>query len=636
MKFLLSKGADVHAKDSFGRTPLFDAMPRGSTEVISLLLENGADVNARDRFGQTPLHHTVMAQKSPGVKALLEAGADVNNKDDYGNTPLFSIHDDRGIEVLKLLVAAGADINAINEDGTTILDMFSDLDPQCAGNKMKVADYLNGIGAKHGQPQRSSPPPLLIDEGPEEPSTSPEKPSTIQEAAQAGDIASVSAFLKAGVPIDSTEDYSGSTALHEAALYGQTEMVRFLLSKGANPQAKEISRFDTTGKTPLFSAAMHAHPEVVQILIDHGADARAKTSEDRTPLHYVAGYNRNLVSIVMGSTLSADDEASQKKLEEQIEWLQSDQGIRDASQVIQILLAHGAELNAKDDKGVTPLQIAAEHGEKDIARLLHSLGSEVSFLDVVRMGDKEKVSQMLDANPALLQERGEWGFTPLHVALHARNREMAVFLIEKGADVNAKAAGDATPLHCALWEGANEAIPDLIKAGADVNAKTKDAHDPSFLWTPLQILAAGGSHVPPDIVQLFLEAGAEYTIYDVAMLGDVGRVKELITKDPSLVNSKAKFYGTPLSSAASAGQAKVVEALLVAGADVNQSDGGGSTALQQAVFEGHTEVVKVLLSHGAKTDVADPLTGGTLLELATERGFKEIAEMLREAEGKGK
>ena len=83
------------------------------------------------------------------------------------------------------------------------------------------------------------------------------------------------------------------------------------------------------------------------------------------------------------------------------------------------------------------------------------------------------------------------------------------------------------------------------------------------------------------------------------------------------------------------GQAKVVEVLLDAGADVNQSVKGWGTALQQAVEEGHTEVVKILINHGAKVDVIDDLRGQTLLELATERGFNEIAELLKEAQGKG-
>jgi ankyrin repeat protein len=85
---LIDQGADVHAKDNGGHTPLHRACRYGHAEVVKALLEKGADVHAKDSTGWTPLHYACKEGHAEVAKALLVKGADVHVKDNGGETPL--------------------------------------------------------------------------------------------------------------------------------------------------------------------------------------------------------------------------------------------------------------------------------------------------------------------------------------------------------------------------------------------------------------------------------------------------------------------------------------------------------------------------------------------------------------------
>jgi ankyrin repeat protein len=94
-------------------------------------------------------------------------------------------------------------------------------------------------------------------------------------------------------------------------------------------------------------------------------------------------------------------------------WYAADHGHKE---VAELLIAKGADVNARDDVGRTPLHIAAIYGYKEIAELLIAKGADVNA-------------------------KIEGGGTPLHIAAHLGHKEVAELLIAKGADVNAKIEG---------------------------------------------------------------------------------------------------------------------------------------------------------------------------------------------------
>jgi ankyrin repeat protein len=104
VKQLLEEGADVNAKDDFGKTALMWACEYGYKEIAELLIEKGADLNAQDKYGLTALIYATKWSQKEVVKLLLEKGADMNIKDKDGRTALwyaFLIEDEEIIELLK-------------------------------------------------------------------------------------------------------------------------------------------------------------------------------------------------------------------------------------------------------------------------------------------------------------------------------------------------------------------------------------------------------------------------------------------------------------------------------------------------------------------------------------------------------
>jgi ankyrin repeat protein len=169
VKILLEEGADVNAKDKYGRTALMIASEYGkrglerkyqtegpnlvgglnthyeTAKVVKVLIENGADVNAQDDDGDTPLSNALYQRHMEIIKELIKNGADVNIKVDNGRTPLHIASDWLGLqnpEIIEILISKGADINARDNDGKTPLSLAK------KGGRTEVAEILRKHGAK--------------------------------------------------------------------------------------------------------------------------------------------------------------------------------------------------------------------------------------------------------------------------------------------------------------------------------------------------------------------------------------------------------------------------------------------------------------------------------------------------------
>lgn len=123
------------------------------------------------------------------------------------------------------------------------------------------------------------------------------------------------------------------------------------------------------------------------------------------------------------------------------------------------------------------------------------------------------------------------------------------------------------------------------------------------------------------------EAG-EPDIHDAARNGDVARVKELLEREPGLVNARANpWKETPLHCAVDHRHREVVELLIAKGADVNAEDISRQTPLHEAAIRGHEEMVRLLLAHGADANAANQW-GHTPANSALLFDYDKIAELL--------
>jgi hypothetical protein len=123
---------------------------------------------------------------------------------------------------------------------------------------------------------------------------------------------------------------------------------------------------------------------------------------------------------------------------------------------VEALIAKGADVNAKDENGRTPLSWAAYYDKREVVELLISKGADI--------------------NTKIAGDR-----TPLHEAIERGKKEVALFLISKGANVNAKTIYGKAPLYLAASEGHKDIVEILISKGADVYAKAEGG------LTPLQV-----------------------------------------------------------------------------------------------------------------------------------------------------
>ncbi len=210
--------------------------------------------------------------------------------------------------------------------------------------------------------------------------------------------------------------------------------------------------------------------------------------------------------------------------------------------VIESLLAKGADINAKNRDGFSALHFAVISNRLEIARFLIAKGANTSAKD--------------DA----------FSKTPLHYAASQGSKKMVEFLIAKGADIDAKDQFDYTALHEAIIQGPREIIELLIAKGADINARDNNG------YTPLHYAAKGGLK---EVAGLLISKGTD-------------------------VNARDQFGDTPLHLAAQEGLKEMVELLICQGANVNVEDYKGYTSLRYAEIFNHKDVAELLKKNGAR------------------------------------
>ena len=296
--------------------------------------------------------------------------------------------------------------------------------------------------------------------------------------------------------------------------------------------------------------------------------------------------------------------------------LAADYGHRE---VVAALLFHGSDANAKDRFARTPLHCAAAGSARvEVAELLLKSGADVNA------EDHEGVTPLRLAArcsfPTAEAWADHWGMAEfllskgakpdLFVAAALDKNGMAGVLLEDDPNrLNLPNAAGETPLHWAAGAGYRQTAKALLDAGADLHARDNKGR------TPLHWAVQPGVHrrcAPTPVARLLIERGAVVDILAASVLGDRARMDALLGIDPDLVHTRDHSGATSLCLAAWHGHTDVVEVLLAHGADVSEKDQDGRTALsvRYDVEDYSRNIAQVLLSNGAKPDLTAALTLG--------------------------
>ena len=562
---------------------LWHECSEGNLSRVEQLLARGAQVNGAD----APLRIAVDNRHYDVVRLLLARGANVNAGDGYINdTPLMIATRNNDTEMLKLLLQAGANPNAVDRIGRTALDQTS------WHETPEVRNLLRKVGAYYGvveaaQIQEWDDLRAMLEQGADPNVANREGITPLMFAATKtgpddNQADMLNLLLQHGAQVNAA-DRKGRAALMYAALQGrEPETIVALLKADAN-----INQRDKAGRTALLLASDMGNANIVRALLDNGADLQARDHKGMTALMHAANWALRMESagpdnmgqavpllLTRGMDVNTRDNAGRTALFLTTFNAQSDDTLKE-------LIKVGANVNIGDKHGITPLMWAAYYRSKDQITALQAAGARVGLPEALLLND-EATAQTLIANGANVNRRGLYGQTPLMIAARKGFVEVARLLLDKGADIYARDAKGYTALHCAL--GAAEWWHGPILPGYHAASLTNVAEHPA-------------------LVALLLARGAS-------------------------VNARTAFGETPLVRAARGGYLQTAQMLLAHGAQTRGIS--GASALQGALTSRNYELARLLLQHGASSNLHGN-KGLTSLHLAVNANDAAMTQALLEA-----
>jgi ankyrin repeat protein len=658
--FLLLNKIDPDLKNLNGEAPLHLAVKSGYVEGARLLLQNRANPDILDANQNTPLHLTTPpARRLEMVKLLLSYKANPALMDNQGNTPLHkAVMQFYAPEIVETLIQAGAPVNAQNAKGDTALIL-------CA--RTEHYEYAK---------------PLI------------EAKAEIFKMNQAGENALKIALSKGYEAVDNivlpsnvnqSDDNSNSVLMTAVSLKAPADVLKLILSKGADPNARnkaqdsalhiavrqnyaeqgvvlldanaDIFQYNAQQENPLFlaltakpaplewffrpnviaardangdSVVHHAArknlPGGIAYLIKKGASLDVLNNALETPLHTAAKYDATdaiQYLVGAGSSLKAVDIKGDIPLQSAV--------LAGAAKATEQLIAAGSPVNSQNYSGETALHQAAKNNNSPIVRLLTAKGAQTEIqdsrgftplADAAAYGAYDAASDLLKAG-SLIDTRDNSGSTPLYQAVSGEHIALVRLLLVNNADIHALNARGLSPFKLSLMK--NSQIAAEFYTDKLINKPDSNGD------CVLHILLNGG--MSQDLLLAALKNGANPNARNAK--GDTPLMLALRRNDLNaaiaLINGGASLFMSnadnisPLSTIFSMDVGARNKLLSAVG--VNEADYNGETLLHYAVRANNKDVVLDLLSLGADRG-AKNRRGETPLDLAQTKGYQEIAALL--------
>lgn len=440
--------------------------------------------------------------------------------------------------------------------------------------------------------------------------------------------------LQQGADVNARENSQGVTPLHCAAYRGDEEMVEFLLDCGA-----DINATTENGDTALHLAAVQGHRKVIKLLLSRQADCEITNKQGAPALHVAVGtaHDEATVPLLVKNKVDVNAQNVVTKntaLHLAVEYKRP--------RILLFLLDRGADMNLSNKQGWTPLQLAAKTDNCEALTLLLDRGAQVESrpqsgptalhlaasarnwiaFDLLLMGGADinawnmkgesllhqqarksisiSIAAKLLDQGANIEARTSQGYTPLQCAAMTGNKEMFIFLLERGAKIDIQTPRGETLLH--ITPPCNQDCLDILHILLDSGLNVKATS--SRGWTPLHQTVFIGTGAPDvaldktsEYIDLLLAHGADINAPSMCALGETPLHLATMTTVP---------------------RPSLVSFLLTRGASVNATTDDGKTALHLAAERGRESIFRILLDAGADASVR---TSPTICTTTDDEGY---------------
>jgi ankyrin repeat protein/uncharacterized protein YecT (DUF1311 family) len=463
--YLLDHGAKVEAASATGLNKSITALHRAAyfdaIDVLDLLVARGAVIDARQENGPTPLVYAASNGSLRTAAALIKNGADVSAKFSHGQTPISEALKHGHMAMVRLLVDHGATPSA------------ESLGDAAIQGHLNAVHFLLGVTVDQKIKNTALRFAIL---------------GTVGDFAERTKI--IDELLASGAQIDNQIDNRPGTPL---MLASTPEMFELLLQRGANQKARvpdavllqalgcnrevkdlvgiltvmlahgvDFSPIPAKGQSALACTVIFGRPKAAAFLLDHGTPPNRPDAQGRLALSYSA-----------------------------------------TPAMTEVLLGHGADINAIDPSHRTALSTAIGDRRTDIALFLLSKGADFRRTDLpggsamslaARLDEPAVLAAMLDRG-AEINARDARGNSPLDAAIDAHREQVVKLLLQRSADVNARGPGGASPLHLAASLNSLTTVTSLLDAHADTKARDDDGYTPLNRATSADVRALLGTRM---------------------------------------------------------------------------------------------------------------------------------------------
>lgn len=612
--------SDINAVDEDGNTVLHLAAKIDNPDLITYFILKGADPEIKNNKGDTPLHvavknyclksasalaavsDTLFSRDADGMTALdLGLQSDDEYYDIFITTKAGEVRDLNGQTIVHYFVKAknlkgivqcikkGIPISVKDDSGKTPLDVaFQNIDDE---ESVEIAAELIMGGAEQVDTEFSY----------------------FQDAISVRNV---------NMRFDDSQ-----TPLHIAAIYGHNAIAKYLLVNNADTGVQ-----DSSGATPLHEAVRYGNIEIVKSLLNAGADVNAKDNIGKTPVMLIipsdkieaiyellVKYRANLLQKDMfGDTV-----------------LHTATMLNVGLKTLEFLVKNGADVNARNKEGVTPLAIAVQKGDIVSVKYLTMNKADIHTQDthantplsMALAGSDEMLEAVVVSSNVVSQDSD--GNTPLHIALMTDAPLSKIkYIVSLATDVNERNRDGNSALFLAVMKNRQKVGEILLAKNADIFSTNTNNN------SPLRIALKYGGTIQNWLITSQTisskDGSGNSVLHYAAEWKYANAIKSLVTKGAD-INAKNANGETPLFNAAKTNDPTIIQVVVDCGANINARDNLGSTPLHTAVRWDALESVSKLLLLGININ-AQNTAGKSALAEAVIAGKYEIAKNLLESD----